>query len=65
LELYPAELELKTLMFNFIFRFFRKKQIKDELDKAFLMGLITEEELYRLRLERAEEKYKEFIKKKK
>jgi len=44
---------------------FKKKEIKDELDKALAMGLITKEELLRLRSERADRKLKEFLKDKK
>jgi len=49
-------------MFKFLKR---KKNIKDNLDNALLLGLITKEELLRLRLERAETKLKEFLKEKK
>jgi len=53
-------------MLKFLVKFFKKKrEIKDELDKALEYGLITEEELLRLRCERAETKYKEFLKTKK
>jgi len=47
--------------------FFTKKKnaIPDDLDKALALGLITKEELLRLRLERAEQKYKDFLKEKK
>lgn len=48
-------------MFKNIF----KKQIKDELEKALKQGLITKEELLRLRYERANTRLKEFLKDKK
>lgn len=60
MEFYPAKLESQTLMFKFLKR---KKQIPDQLDKALAFGLITKEELLRLRLERAEQTYKDFLKK--
>lgn len=53
-------------MFKFLLKFLKKKkEIKDELDKALAEGLITKEELLRLRLERAEAIYKTFLKEKK
>lgn len=49
-------------MFKFLKR---KKEIKDNLDRALAEKLITKEELLRLRSERAGAKYKEFLKEKK
>lgn len=43
----------------------KKKEIRDDLDKAITLGLITQEELLRLRADRAEAKLKEFLKEKK
>lgn len=47
-----------------MFKFFKKKikKINDNLDTALKQGLITEEELLRLRLDRAENIYKKFLK---
>lgn len=44
---------------------FKKKEIKDELDKALALALITKEEFLRLHYERANTKLKEFLKDKK
>lgn len=44
-------------------KFFKKKPIPDKLEQALELGLITKEELLRLRLERAEQTYKEFLNK--
>jgi len=47
-----------------MFKFFKhKKKIPDKLDEALKLGLITDEELLRLRLERADQTYKDFLKK--
>jgi len=43
----------------------KKKDLPDNLDKALTLGLITKEELLRLRLDRAEQKYKDFLKEQK
>lgn len=44
--------------------FFKRKKIeRDELDKAFDLGLITKEEVLRLRIDRAKEDFKNFVKK--
>lgn len=53
-------------MFKFLSKIFKKKkETPDELDKALAQGIITKEELLRLRCERAEAKLKEFLKEKK
>jgi len=46
-------------------KIFKKKEIKDRLDKALDFGLITKEELLKLRCDREEAKLKEFLKNKK
>jgi hypothetical protein len=51
---------------KFLSRIFkRKKHIEDQLDNALKQGLITNEEILRLRLDRADQEYKNFIKEKK
>ena len=46
-----------------MFKFLKKKKpIKDDLEKALEQGLITKEELLRLRFERASQIYKDFLK---
>jgi len=40
-----------------------KKPIPDKLDEALKFGLITKEENLKLRLERADKTYKDFLKK--
>lgn len=51
-------------MFNFLKKIF-KKNIPDELDIALKENLITKEEFLKLRLERAEREYENFVKLKK
>lgn len=46
--------------------FFKRKEIKkDSLEKALDLGLITREELLKLKIDRAKENYKKFLKTKK
>lgn len=48
-------------MFNFFKK--NKKEIKDTLEEVEKLGFITKEEMLKLRLERAENIYKNFLKK--
>lgn len=41
---------------------FKKKPKKDKLEEAEKQGLITDEELHRLRYERAKEEYSDYLK---
>lgn len=51
---------------RFLSRIFKKKKyIEDNLDIAKKQGLITDEEILRLRLDRADQEYKNFVKEKK
>jgi len=51
---------LKNLKFK---RFIKKRQKgNNRLEEAVKLGLISQEELYRLRYERAKEDYKAFLK---
>lgn len=53
-------------MFKFLPKILkRKKEIRDDLDRAISLGLITQEELLRLRSERADAKLKHYLKQKK
>lgn len=47
-----------------MFEFFKKKTTKENLEKALAFGLITEEEMLRLELERIQKKLKKFLNKK-
>lgn len=46
-----------------MFDFLKKKNTKENLEKALALGLITEEEMLRLQLERIEKKLRNLVKK--
>lgn len=48
-----------------MFKFFKKKMPKENLEKALALGLITEEEMLQLELERIKQRLKDIIKKRK
>lgn len=58
---------LRTIIFLFKNKFFKrkKKKIEDQLELALGQGVITEEEVLKLRVDRAENELKDFLKSKK